>query len=60
MVEQLVEARTAVERELWGPFSVAGRTALVTGGAKGIGHGIVNRLAEGGANILIADLDGPA
>jgi 2-dehydro-3-deoxy-D-gluconate 5-dehydrogenase len=43
--------------DLWGPFSVAGRNALVTGAAKGIGRGIAGRLAEGGANVLIADID---
>ena len=30
---------------------------LVTGGAKGIGRGIAFRLAEGAANVLIADVD---
>jgi 2-deoxy-D-gluconate 3-dehydrogenase len=33
------------------------RTAIVTGGAMGIGLGIVRRLHEAGANVLIADLD---
>lgn len=33
------------------------KTAVVTGGAMGIGLGIVTRLAEAGANVLIADLD---
>jgi 2-dehydro-3-deoxy-D-gluconate 5-dehydrogenase len=32
-----------------------GQVAIVTGGAKGIGHGIVMRLAEAGASVLIAD-----
>lgn len=36
---------------------VAGRRALVTGGAKGIGAAIARRLAAGGAAVLIADLD---
>lgn len=37
--------------------SLAGKTALVTGGAAGIGLGIVKRLHEAGANIVIADID---
>ena len=41
----------------WGPFDLSGKSAIVTGGAMGIGFGIVNRLAEAGANVLIADLD---
>jgi len=36
---------------------LSGKTAIVTGGAKGIGLGIVIRLAQAGANVLIADLD---
>ena len=33
------------------------KTAIVTGGAKGIGYGISYRLAEAGAKVMIADLD---
>ncbi len=32
------------------------RTAIVTGGARGIGYGIAYRLAEAGANVVVADL----
>jgi NAD(P)-dependent dehydrogenase (short-subunit alcohol dehydrogenase family) len=39
---------------------LAGKTAIVTGGAIGIGYGIAYRLAEAGANVVIADLDGQA
>lgn len=33
------------------------QSAIVTGGAKGIGYGIAYRLAEAGAKVLVADLD---
>jgi NAD(P)-dependent dehydrogenase (short-subunit alcohol dehydrogenase family) len=38
-------------------FRLAGRLALVTGGASGIGVGIVEVLAEAGAKVIIADID---
>ncbi|HMQ40170.1 MAG TPA: SDR family oxidoreductase [Paracoccus sp. (in: a-proteobacteria)] len=41
-------------------FSLAGRTALVTGGAKGIGAAICEVLAEAGATLIVADLDAAA
>jgi len=34
-----------------------GKIAIVTGGAMGIGFGIAYRLAEAGANVVIADLN---
>ncbi|MBU6447880.1 SDR family oxidoreductase [Patescibacteria group bacterium] len=37
-------------------FNLKGQTAVVTGGAMGIGYGIACRLAEAGANIVIADM----
>lgn len=36
----------------------AGRTALVTGGASGIGLALAHRLAAGGASVVVADYDG--
>lgn len=38
-------------------LDLSGKTAIVTGGAMGIGLGIATRLAQAGANVLIADLD---
>jgi rhamnulose-1-phosphate aldolase/alcohol dehydrogenase len=40
------------------PRELAGRVALVTGGAGGIGGAIVERLAADGACVVVADLDG--
>ncbi len=38
-------------------LDLSGKTAIVTGGAVGIGFGISLRLAEAGANILVADVN---
>ena len=37
-------------------FDLSGKTAIVTGGANGIGKASALRLAQAGANIVIADL----
>ena len=36
--------------------SLAGRTAVITGGAQGLGKAIARRLAEAGANVVIGDI----
>ena len=38
-------------------LSLSGRGAVVTGGARGIGYAIADRLAEAGASVLVADVD---
>lgn len=41
-------------------FSLAGRTAVVTGAGKGLGQGMALALAEAGADVAIVELDMPA
>jgi 3-oxoacyl-[acyl-carrier protein] reductase len=42
------------------PFTLRGKTAIVTGGGRGIGRAIVKLLASSSANVLAADLDNEA
>jgi 2-deoxy-D-gluconate 3-dehydrogenase len=54
---QQVDPANRTIREL---FDLTGKTAIVTGAASGIGFGIATRLAEAGARVMIADVDGVA
>ena len=44
----------------WGPYSLNDKTAIVTGGALGIGFAIASRFVEAGARVLIADFNATA
>jgi NAD(P)-dependent dehydrogenase (short-subunit alcohol dehydrogenase family) len=50
----------AHDRSIAELVSLQGRVAVVTGGARGTGAGIVRRLAEAGAVVVIGDADGLA
>jgi NAD(P)-dependent dehydrogenase (short-subunit alcohol dehydrogenase family) len=41
------------------PFDLSGKTALVTGAARGIGEAISQVFAEHGARVMASDVDGP-
>jgi 2-dehydro-3-deoxy-D-gluconate 5-dehydrogenase len=41
-------------------LDLSGRSAVVTGGAMGIGFGIARRLAEAGAEVTVVDVDAEA
>ena len=56
--EGAVGPSTAVP--LAGLLSMQGKSAVVTGGAKGIGRGIVARMHEAGARVAIVDFDAEA
>ncbi len=45
------------EKDALYPFTLSGKTSIVTGGARGIGRAIVQRLVSAGANAIVCDLD---
>lgn len=50
----MTQART---RSVEAPFTLEGKTAIVTGAARGIGRAVVGRLLSAGASVLACDLD---
>jgi len=42
------------------PFSLAGKTAMVTGASRGIGLGVAKALADSGANLILVARDAQA
>lgn len=49
-----------INKDLTALFGLEGRTAIVTGSARGIGKGIAEGLARAGARVVVADLHGEA
>lgn len=48
--------RDVSDRPLFELLSLKGRVAVVTGGARGLGKAIANRLCEAGADVIIGDI----
>src|ERR1700712_1311936 len=55
---QLPRARRRGGETMFEGFSLAGKVAIVTGGASGYGVGVCEVLAEAGATVVAADING--
>ncbi len=59
-MDELTASSGAVPASLAEASRLDGKTALVTGGASGIGHGVAMHLAEAGASVVLLDRNADA
>ena len=50
----------ALSGQIWMTHTLNGRSAIVTGGSRGIGHSIVERFLDEGARVIVASRSAPA
>ena len=46
-----------MERSIQAPFTLDGKSALVTGSGRGIGRALSRQLASCGASVMLTDID---